>query len=69
MKTFQVAYANQPWRNRSFGVRGVCQNDILNPCWDNRQTDISGKFWGDPEIPSCAACTEAARKHMECLAA
>lgn len=66
MKTFNVEYTNQPWRNRSFKVRGICQYDVLNPCWDNRPTDVPGKHWADEpgfEVLACPACTaEANRK-------
>lgn len=60
MKRFEVVYTNAPHHNRSFMVRGVCQNDVLNPCWDNRPDDIAGKFWGEPDIDACEACTRAA---------
>lgn len=62
MKNFEVVYTNQPWRNRSFKVRGVCQFDVLNPCWDNRPTDIPGKHWGGDDLPACAACCAEAAK-------
>lgn len=45
-------------RNVSLSVRGVCDFDILNPCWDNRPTDIIGKHWGGGQ--ACGACIEAA---------
>lgn len=61
MRTFEVVYAGQPWRNRAFKVRGICQFDVLNPCWDNRPTDVAGTHWGDKDIPSCPACAKAAR--------
>lgn len=57
MKTFTVQYANEPWRNRSFKVRGICEYDVLNPCWDNRKTDIPGQHWGGG--PACASCSQA----------
>lgn len=60
MKNFTVAYTGQPWRNRTFKVRGVCKCDLLNPCWDNRKTDVPGEHWGGG--PACAPCTELARK-------
>lgn len=62
MKTFTVEYANQPWRTRRFKVRGVCQFDVLNPCWDNRPDDIPGKHWGDPDVTGCLACAAEAAK-------
>ncbi len=62
MQTFEVIYANAPHRNRTFKVRGICQYDVLNPCWDNRRDDIPGKHWGDPAVSACPACAEAARK-------
>ncbi len=62
MKTFEVVYTDQPWRNWRFKVRGVCQYDVLNPCWDNRPDDIVGKFWGDPTVDGCEACTKEAMK-------
>ena len=40
-------------------VRGVCTVDPLNPCWDDRSTDIAGKHWSGGE--ACAACTAAAK--------
>lgn len=58
MKTFSVEYAKQPWRNRSFQVRGVCKCDPLNPCWDARPDDVPGEHWGGG--PACDPCTEAA---------
>lgn len=60
MKTFEVVYTNAPWRNRRFKVRGICQYDVLNPCWDNRTDDIPGKHWGGDDIAACPACTKAA---------
>lgn len=61
MRTFQVVYPKEPHRNRSFKVRGICQFDILNPCWDNRPKDIPGKHWSG-EGNACAACTRAAKQ-------
>jgi hypothetical protein len=58
-KQFTVQYANQPWRNRSFAIRGICEHDVLNPCWDNRKTDIPGQHWGGGL--ACSPCTEAAK--------
>lgn len=57
-RRFDVVYANEPQRNRSFSVRGICQHDILNPCWDDREDDVVGQHWGGG--PACAPCTEAA---------
>ena len=62
MKTFEVIYTNRPQLNRKFKVRGICQNDVLNPCWDNRPDDIPGTFWGEKDTPSCAACAAEAKK-------
>lgn len=31
-----------------------CMADVLNPCWDNRPTDVLGKHWGGGL--ACAAC-------------
>ena len=59
-KTFNVVYADQPWRNRRFSVRGICHADVLNPCWDDRPNDIPGKHWAGPEFDACPACTRAA---------
>lgn len=59
MKTFEVKYTNEPWRNRSFKVRGICKCDILNPCWDNRPNDIPGEHWAGG--PACEPCTNAAK--------
>lgn len=60
MRDFQVSYEGQPWRNRKFKVRGVCKFDVLNPCFDNRPTDVSGKHWAGGA--ACQACTEEAKK-------
>ena len=46
MQLFTVEYVNEPKRNRSFMVRGICKCDVLNPCWDNRPTDVPGQHWG-----------------------
>lgn len=32
----------------------TCQADPLNPCWDNRPTDVAGEHWGGGE--ACANC-------------
>lgn len=61
IKTFAVRYKNKPWLNTSFKVRGVCKFDVLNPCWDNRKSDVVGKHWGGGN--ACSACITAA---MEC---
>jgi len=61
-KVFRVEYTGQPWRNRSFNVRGICQFDVLNPCWDNRPTDKPGEHWSG-ECKACDACTRAAMVH------
>ena len=60
MQTFEVIYANDPRRNRRFKVRGICEYDVLNPCWDNRRDDVPGKHWGGDA--ACAACTAAASR-------
>lgn len=60
MRKFTVVYTNQPGLNRTFKVRGICKVDVLNPCWDDRPTDVPGQHWGGPEIPACPACTKAA---------
>lgn len=68
MRTFQAIFLGQPWRNRSFPVRGICQFDVLNPCWDNRPTDKPGVHWGSEpgaEGTACAACTAAAQRHAK----
>lgn len=65
MQNFEVVYTGQPWRNRKFKVRGVCQYDVLNPCWDNRPTDVPGKHWGGDDIEACPACAKAAREHSK----
>ena len=59
MKTFSVNYADKPWFNHSFRVRGICKCDVLNPCWDNRKSDIPGQHWGGG--PACEPCTKAAQ--------
>lgn len=64
MKNFHVQFTNQPWRNRKFKVRGVCQFDVLNPCWDSRKNDVPGKHWGGGK--ACNACTKLA---LECKGA
>jgi hypothetical protein len=58
MKTFTVEFTTEPRRNRSFKVRGICKCDVLNPCWDNRKTDIPGLHWSG--APACEPCAEAA---------
>lgn len=63
-KKFSVTFQNEPWRNRSFMVRGICKCDVLNPCWDNRPDDIAGLHWASKPgfiVPACEPCTEAAR--------
>jgi len=35
-----------------------CLWDVLNPCWDNRATDIPGKHWGVGD--ACPLCTARA---------
>lgn len=67
MKKFTAIYKNEPHRNFTQTVRGVCQFDVLNPCWDNRPTDVPGKHWGGGE--ACTACTEAAAQHSNSFAA
>ena len=60
MRKFEVVFEDHPQRNRSFTVRGICCYDVLNPCWDNRPTDIPGEHWSGLG-EACAACTAAAR--------
>ena len=60
MRKFQVIYPNEPSRNRSFHVRGICKYDVLNPCWNNRSSDIAGEHWGGGK--ACGPCTEAAKR-------
>lgn len=62
MKTFSVSYANEPWRNRSFKVRGICKFDVLNPCFNNRKSDKVGMHWSG-ECKACEACTKEAMKY------
>jgi hypothetical protein len=45
-------------------IRGICQFDILNPCWDNRKSDIPGKHWSGL-CDACPACTKAALEYQE----
>ena len=40
------------------GEHGVCRFDHLNPCWDNRPSDVAGKHWGVGD--ACPACTARA---------
>jgi hypothetical protein len=35
-----------------------CMTDVLNPCWDERATDIPGKHWGGGL--ACVACNARA---------
>lgn len=63
MPLFTVEYSNQLWRNRSFHVRGICKCDILNPCWDNRPTDVPGKHWGGGL--ACEPCTKASMENTK----
>lgn len=35
-----------------------CFFDVLNPCWDNRPTDIAGRHWGGGK--ACECCTALA---------
>lgn len=38
------------------GDHGICRFDHLNPCWDNRPSDVAGKHWGVGDAcPACAA--------------
>jgi len=60
-KTFRVTYKDQPWKNTSFQIRGVCQWDVLNPCWDNRPKDVAGQHWSGMG-QGCDACTKEANK-------
>lgn len=60
MTLFQAVFSNEPHRNVSFHVRGICQFDVLNPCWDDRDGDVPGIHWGGGK--ACARCTEAAMK-------
>ncbi len=32
--------------DRAYAPKLYCQADVLNPCWDNRPTDIPGQHWG-----------------------
>lgn len=59
MKTFEVAYKNQPWRTRRFKVIGVCRFDVLNPCWDGRK-NWDGKHWSGDD--ACDKCKKEAAK-------
>lgn len=34
--------------------RLYCEWDVLDPCWDNRPTDVPGMHWG--ERIGCAHC-------------
>lgn len=57
-KIFRVEFADEPGRNCSFIVRGICNIDVLNPCWDNRIDDVPGRHWGGG--PACEPCLRAA---------
>lgn len=63
MQTFQVVFTDEPRRNVAFKVRGICKFDVLNPCWDNRPTDVPGYHWGGGD--ACPACTEAAKRNRK----
>ena len=62
MKIFRVEYDNAPSRSYAFKVRGLCEYDILNPCWDNRPSDVPGEHWGGSV--ACDACRKAALETM-----
>lgn len=64
---FHAIYLLEPARNRRFRVRGICQFDVLNPCWDGRPDDVPGKHWGGGD--ACPACAAEANKNTdgECL--
>lgn len=38
----------------------TCLADPLNPCWNNRPTDVAGKHWGGGD--ACTNCTTRAAK-------
>jgi hypothetical protein len=63
MQTFAVSYQDKPWLNRKFKVRGVCKCDVLNPCWDNRKTDVVGQHWGGGS--ACQPCIDAAKNNLK----
>lgn len=67
MRKFTVEFPNEPRRNRSFMVRGICKCDVLNPCWDNRPSDIPGQHWGIGL--ACEPCTQAANNHARSVRA
>lgn len=67
MKNFQAIFPNEPWRNRLFPVRGICQFDVLNPCFNGRKSDVPGKHWSG-EGDACKPCTDAA-KHVTAISA
>lgn len=58
-RKFSVVNTNAPWLNHSFMVRGVCELDVLNPCWDDRADDVPGKHWSGLGN-ACPSCTRAA---------
>jgi hypothetical protein len=39
-------------------LEGECLNDTLNPCWNDRPTDVIGSHWGVGS--ACAVCTARA---------
>lgn len=36
----------------------ACEGDVLNPCFDNRPSDVAGRHWGIGE--ACPACCRRA---------
>lgn len=49
--------------NLKYAEKLYCSYDILNPCWDNRESDLPGLHWsstpGDP-ITACPECSAMA---------
>ena len=62
-KNFTVEYLDEPRRNQKFRVRGICEYDVLNPCFDNRPNDIPGQHWGGGA--ACEPCSRTALAKAE----
>lgn len=54
----QLIAASPDMAEALLGLDLACSNDALNPCWDNRPTDVAGKHWGIGK--ACPQCTARA---------